>query len=705
MDPAAKEICALIDEWGLAERDEQFAQLRVMLPQKRVSAGIAKMLLAQVQQCIETLRDYPNRLHRPPSEEQWYAQGHPDIELGTLVEAPELRFGLQFGGAQHLGVSGQTRAGKTILLLNEAIQIIRWSKAHPEAHISLIAEDFKNGELAILKEMFPDQVLYVSYHDGYRIGLNPPAGVPVRPWAEHFSTSFAARFGLKASTTSLARMFLFCVEGMNPAPCRTLRCPSAKLLLGVGRAAPPTLFGSKAQYVESLLQPLELFEEDPAWDVLNGIDLQRDIISKRRHLIIEMTGVSGAKRLFHWDLLLNQLLLYRQFQFRNTNRVDTVVMLDEADELVSRKAEESFTDGAMSPISRVLKLGGGPGIKVDIGLAALGPASRQVLVNLPNMVVMRVGDAESLREAHNTLCLPPGAAEMLPGLETGVGLVRCNNGWPHATMVRFDAVETTQRTRPTKWDQLICIPGKPLSELPEVQEALKRRAAETKTAQWRQAAIQAEPISTVKTSGPSLSKHARMLLDLASLHPCMPVVHLWSKVKTPSPGVQNEAAEELRKARLADIPVVRIGRMNVQLIDILDAGWQFLGKQPPSRKGRGGTVHRHFATWLAWEGRRRGYVTECEWTLPGTTHAVDCVWLQDGRIMVFEVVVDCRENLPGHISTCMAATLHIESLTIVAATKKELARIEASLRSRFAGAKELERVQFDVIENYMHMET
>ena len=372
MGTNAQELWDLIHQWNLSDREQQFAQLLVMLRQNMVSEGVAKMLLAHVQQYIDDLRDFPNRLHRPPTAEQWYVQGRPHIELGSLVEAPGLRFGLQVLGAQHLGVSGETRSGKTVLLLNEAIQIIRWSNAHPDAHISLIAEDFKNGELAVLKEMFPDQVIYVSYHDGYKIGLNPPYGVPLRPWTEHISTAFGARFGLKASTTSLARMFMHCVAAMNPAPGQVLLCPSPNLLLEVGRSVPLTTFGLKPQYVESLLQALELFEDDPAWDTLNGIDLQRDVISKRRHLVIDTAGLTGAKRLFKWGVLIDQMLLYRQFQFRNTNRVDTVVMLDEADDLVSRKAEESFEHGAMSPLSRGLKLGGGPGIKFSLGMAALG---------------------------------------------------------------------------------------------------------------------------------------------------------------------------------------------------------------------------------------------------------------------------------------------------------------------------------------------
>ena len=198
-----------------------------------------------------------------------------------------------------------------------------------------------------------------------------------------------------------------------------------------------------------------------------------------------------------------------------------------------------------------------------------------------------------------------------------------------------------------------------------------------------------------------LSKTARTLLDLASLHRFVPTAGLWTKVKTPSLGVQNKAAEELQKAKLADVAVVRVGRMNLQLIDILEEGWQYLRKQPPARTGRGGMVHRHFQAWIAQAGRRQGYVVDIEGKVPGTNHPCDVIWTKNGIVRCFEVVAEFSDNLPSHIRTCMTATPPIESLIVVAGTRKEIAAIEMDLRAHLAGTNELARVQFDVIEHYM----
>ena len=72
----------------------------------------------QVQEIIRYMEDYPNFLHRPPTAEQLYAEGKPDIEVGTLIEGDGLRFGLKLKGSiPHLLAAGASNNSILVLEL------------------------------------------------------------------------------------------------------------------------------------------------------------------------------------------------------------------------------------------------------------------------------------------------------------------------------------------------------------------------------------------------------------------------------------------------------------------------------------------------------------------------------------------------------------------------------------------------------------
>jgi len=79
-----------------------------------LSEDDAEIHLCQIQALIETQKDFPNLLHRIPTEEQYGAAGTPDIPLGFLAEEPTLPFGLRMlDRPRHVLVAGATGSGKT----------------------------------------------------------------------------------------------------------------------------------------------------------------------------------------------------------------------------------------------------------------------------------------------------------------------------------------------------------------------------------------------------------------------------------------------------------------------------------------------------------------------------------------------------------------------------------------------------------------
>ncbi len=167
------------------------------------------------------------------------------------------------------------------------------------------------------------------------------------------------------------------------------------------------------------------------------------------------------------------------------------------------------------------------------------------------------------------------------------------------------------------------------------------------------------------------------------------------------PAAQQATREELESAKLATFEQVRITRTNVLLIEPTPEGWQSLGQTPPSRTGRGGIAHRHFAASIREAGVRRGHKAETEWIMPGTSHQVDAAWLTDGQVHAFEICVTCTENLASHVRACLIESDAVGKLTIVTTQARYSDEVQRSIASEFALSPALEHIQFEVIQLYM----
>lgn len=108
--PHVTRLIQIIDHYGL-DRDDDVAQYRLMAEAGMLGDDLAQGLLAQLEPRIEQAIDHPLHLHRPPTEEDLYAEGRPQLELGHLLEAP-LRFGINLTGC-HTVIAATTGAGKT----------------------------------------------------------------------------------------------------------------------------------------------------------------------------------------------------------------------------------------------------------------------------------------------------------------------------------------------------------------------------------------------------------------------------------------------------------------------------------------------------------------------------------------------------------------------------------------------------------------
>jgi chromosomal replication initiation ATPase DnaA len=111
------ELIATIKYYHLDEHDDQVADILFMAEQGMLSESMAKAYLFSLQDAIEHAKDFPNFLHRPPTQEQLDARGKPDIEVGTLVEGEQARCGIRLKGrVPHILAAGSTGSGKSTLM-------------------------------------------------------------------------------------------------------------------------------------------------------------------------------------------------------------------------------------------------------------------------------------------------------------------------------------------------------------------------------------------------------------------------------------------------------------------------------------------------------------------------------------------------------------------------------------------------------------
>ncbi len=118
MGKFSAQLYRLIEEYALADRHPQFAQLKFVLEQGMISDNMAKAYLISAQESAQRAEDYPNYLHRPPTEEQLNNEGKPDIEIGNLIEGEQQRFGIRLrkGSVPCILAAGTRGGGKSNLI-------------------------------------------------------------------------------------------------------------------------------------------------------------------------------------------------------------------------------------------------------------------------------------------------------------------------------------------------------------------------------------------------------------------------------------------------------------------------------------------------------------------------------------------------------------------------------------------------------------
>jgi len=689
------QLLQLITRYNLHERHPDLARVKTLIERGLFPDDLARDYLLRIDQLVQDAIDHPNHLHRPPEADELYPQRHPDIELGSLIDNPDIRFGLRIKDRpRSVLVTGNSGSGKTTAIRNIVTKIDRLRHGESPQHISLIIPDKKLDYTHLADEPGSDWVR-LSVHDaGTRLGLNVPDGVSPDAWINLIASVFCARAGLIAAWTCFANMLRWLLRVLNPHTGDVLRWPSLRLMLDVVSTAPLSLFAAKPDYEKSLIGALEAATQaTDVFDCFGGLDIERDIVEPKKHLVLEMPNVAPAwLRQFMLDLIFAQILYGRIHRHQKIDGTDVVICLDEADQDATADADNRFPD-RMSPLALMLRQGREYGIATIVGLGRMNHASPYVLTEPQYHLVFNQSDAASILTARHTLVLPPEADLMFPALQPGECIAREAQGpWPHPMLVKIDHLPPGRGSAMRAYGTHPIIPPQRLDDLPEVQKALKDLVA----------AKRARNLDQPRKSTGTLGKNAHALLHAAVAHRWFPVARLWETAgRRPSPEAQGTARMELERRGFAVFSEMRAGRANVLLISVTDKGYEFLGSDAPKGQGRGGIAHQHVAAWIAEVGRRRGHQTHIEWIAPGTNHPVDVVWQHGSSCEVFECVITAETNLVSHIQACFVDSSAVTSLSLVFLQKRIRDRIQLTLAGAPAVQPYTDRIHFEVVETFM----
>jgi hypothetical protein len=392
------------------------------------------------------------------------------------------------------------------------------------------------------------------------------------------------------------------------------------------------------------------------------------------------------------DLILSQILFGRIQSSHRVDGTEVLVVIDEADSDISTEAEEMFPD-RMCPVSQCFKHGREFGISVCAGISSLRSASRFVLDNATDHYIFHMGDAQSILDASRTLMLPPRGELRLNSLQPGECLVRQIGPWPHAMVVKVDYMPPC-RTQPDRYDTHPCVPSRRLSDLPHVQEALKKKIAENRGTALNQKVIRRARLE--------LGSNERTFLGNMCLHEYELIHRLFMRMGKISPSIEQKIIEGLARPKLIETAQIRVGKSPLRIGYPTKDGWEYARAQPKFKPLRGGLVHTHVCRWKQALDIKRGCDESlCEFPYP--SNGFSDVGTRIGNKLYFtEVVVECQRNILQHARDCFINTsLNVQTLTIVTLLKSEWQKIHQELLSDPEMAVFADRIVFITVDEIL----
>ncbi|MCY2950833.1 MAG: DUF87 domain-containing protein, partial [Planctomycetota bacterium] len=341
-----RQLYSLIKHYNLDATEGEYRDVVFRIEQGLMSEDEARAWLIWIWPHIERAKDHPNYLHRPPTAAELNADGPPDVELGHLVHAPDVRWGIRYRDQpRSILIVGKRGSGKTNTFLAICTRAYEQGLRDPSRRVIQIIFDRKDDFIHLRQLYGPDWML-LDFHDGRtRLGFNAPDGVPPPAWINRVATIFSARGGMVAGWTCFAGMMNWLLAALNPHPGLALRWPCPKSLLQLTQVTPFSLWSAKDTYEKTAIGVLQsTVQATTLFDCFSGLDIHRDV-PMGKNLIVRLPNFEPAwLRLVAIEIILSQLFLKLLHTRAKVDRTIYLIHIDEGDQDATAASDAAYPD-------------------------------------------------------------------------------------------------------------------------------------------------------------------------------------------------------------------------------------------------------------------------------------------------------------------------------------------------------------------------
>jgi hypothetical protein len=683
-----------------ARRDPDLARYLALLEASPLDTGLARITTLMLGEYEEQQRLAPNWLTAPPTSDDLYG-GHPppDFEIGQTIETA-VRYGPRMSGeCGSIVITGISGGGKTSAVQN----IIVGTHRHLYRTATLVFD--VKGDYTCTAALAHPAVHVVKLRTELPLRLvRPPAGVSLDAWLPTVATYLCEYRGLKKSrhvfldaARRLCRHF-----GVDRDPTRPW--PSFHNVYDFLRGLRGSKFGKEAEYRASLINELQGLLEDSGrtFDTSDGVDVDQHLLTPGGVTVLQLETLPTPAQQLIIALLVERLIATRSAANVHNPGLRVLIILDEAQQVLSHKADWEASNG-IAPLASQLLRARETGIGFIVVPHLLPDTSRAVLAAAKSMLVVGgLSDAASIDIAARMMNLSPQAKTMIPRLGRGQALVReiGQGDYTDAFLVDLDppvlakaAVAEPERQRRTGpcLARLPRAPSRPLTDYPAIMAELNTP--------WSAPAPVPGPAPTAPTLTPAL----RDLLFDCARHRDDWMKERRVRLKIADYKVLQGLAQALEAQGLVRQHTIRLGKTTYALLEVTDYGWQTLGQAKPAHyRGHGGLVHtvlmervaRHL-TARQWTGVRS------EFAVGPAQHAVDVYGRSPAGVpTAFEVTLSTSNVVSNALHTLTAPSV-VRELIFLAPLQKECAQVLALLQQDAAVAPLLGRIQCRRVDEFL----
>lgn len=683
-----------------ARRDPDLAAHLALLDNDPTNAALAQLVACMLDEYEEEQRLAPNWLAAPPALEDLYdLHRPPDFEIGQTTETG-VRYGPRMrhdcGSIVIAGISG---GGKT-----SAVQAIIVG-THQRLHrVATLVFDVKGDYTCIAAMRHPAVRVHKLREEVPLCLFRPPVGVPLDAWLASVATYFCEYRGLKKSR----HLFLDAARrlckhfGVDQDP--TKPWPSLFNVLDYLRQLRGPKFGKEAEYRYSLINELQGLLEDTGtvFDTCDGIDVDQHMLAPGGATVLQMETLPAPAQQMIISLTVERIIAKRVAANVHNPGLEVLIVLDEAQQILSRKADWEASNG-IAPLASQLLRAREAGIGFIVVPHLLPDTSRAVLAAAKSMLVVGgLSDTASIDIAAQMMNLSPRAKTMIPRLGCGQALVRevGQGAYTDAFLVDVDppvlakdAISEAgrQRLMAPKLAGLPRTTSKPLTNYPSIMAELHTP--------WTAPAPAASQTSTV----PSVTQEMSDLLFDAARHKGDWMVERRARLNIRDYKILQGLAQALEAQGLVRQHTIRLGRTTYALLEVTDHGWRILGQtKPVGYIGHGSLVHTVLISRVArYLASKTWANVQTEFPVGPTGHAVDVYGRSPaGLVTAFEITLS-TSNVVSNALRTLAPPSPVQELIFLCPVQKECLQVEALLRGDPLAAPHLAHIRFRRIDEFL----